>query len=228
MSKKRDPRSILPQASLSQIEKLLKTIARFQGTVAKDELSTALSKSTRRVGTELTLACKLGLVERPNRTKFRLTLRGNDLVSLPKDSPKRSEILRLVLIESFPHVIEEIALQDQIADSELLNLIRFARSNSLSEENTRQYLKRLRSFLRDANVIGNRIKANGVVKWEVRCTQCSKCSHLVSKDKKFCLHCGHSLIQQEPTLINCPACDAPNLEFAKFCEDCGTSLASED
>ncbi|MFQ5977301.1 MAG: zinc ribbon domain-containing protein [Candidatus Heimdallarchaeota archaeon] len=228
MSEERDPRSILPHASLSQIEKLLKTMARFQIPVTKDELSTALSKSISRVGAELAFACKLGLAERYNRTKFGLTSRGNDLVSLPKDSSRRPELLRLILVENFPHVTKEIVLQNQIADSKLLNLIRFARSKSLSEENARQYMKRLRSFLREGEVIGNRIKTNGVVKWEVHCTQCSKCNHLVLKEKKFCLHCGHSLIQQESAPISCSACGTPNPEFSKFCEDCGTSLALEN
>lgn len=57
---------------------------------------------------------------------------------------------------------------------------------------------------------------------------CPHCEGENSEGKKFCKHCGQSLIIQEVEKNICPACHIENLATAKFCKGCGTSLAKEN
>lgn len=56
---------------------------------------------------------------------------------------------------------------------------------------------------------------------------CPHCQGENNEGKKFCKHCGGSLVVQEEEKNICPECNADNPLTAKFCKGCGTSLIKE-
>jgi membrane protease subunit (stomatin/prohibitin family) len=53
--------------------------------------------------------------------------------------------------------------------------------------------------------------------------QCSQCGKNLPPNAKFCVQCGHA-IEQKPQSLKCPKCGTENLPKSMFCNQCGERI----
>ena len=53
--------------------------------------------------------------------------------------------------------------------------------------------------------------------------QCSQCGKNLPPNAKFCVQCGHA-IEQKPQSLKCPKCNTENLPKSMFCNQCGERI----